>query len=168
MRTLKKITLVCLILLLLTPSMRSSASAKGNLLINGDFEEELENHMIPGWPALLINTKYDRDVFITHERASSGNKSIKIKKDIQRDAKGIRSLPVPVEEGKTYQGTAQVWIEAGEAHILLEYLDENGGRLKTYIGKAMKEEGWQYLSVEGKAPSRASTLAPLGYTSITR
>lgn len=140
-----------------------SMSHDDNLLVNGDFEEELLGGLIPGWPSPFGYTILGDDVATSQVRAYSGNRSLRVEAR-GNNSPGVRSQKIPAKPGKTYYADTMIWDEESvSGKLYLEFWNSNGKRTVFISDPAEKKKEWQHIWVDTIAPPDTTHVSILLY-----
>lgn len=154
-------------ILLLLPWLLSAAAASAQAsegILNAGFEQVDEN---TGLPADWMPWAAENQAAYTLATAHSGVASALITDTDAKVAQGLRSKPVPVTAGKTYEATCWVKIaslEMGGFALYLEYWS-GGQRIKDVASSCNEVGEWRLLKVSAPAPANAETATLLIYGS---
>jgi hypothetical protein len=152
-------------LLLLWLVSGAAASAQGSGAIpNASFEQVDEKTGVPvDWTPWVA----ENQAVYTLATAHSGVASALITDTDAKVAQGLRSRPVPVTAGQTYEATCWVKIAALEAGGFALYLEYWNGtqRVKDFSSSCNEVGEWRLLKVSAPAPANAETATVLIYGS---
>ncbi|WP_146250279.1 hypothetical protein [Paenibacillus flagellatus] len=97
-------------------------------------------------------------------RASEGTYSARLYDAKASRAFGLESDKLDVEAGTSYTAFADVWVETGEAELVLNFYDGSGRLLDNAVTKAVYQDGWQTAQVSRVAPDGAVRAAVMLYS----
>lgn len=157
------LSLLPLLLLVYLPLM-APAQAEPVSVLDGGFEQVQEKTGLPlGWtPWTTAN-----QCFYTLATAHSGVASAIVTDDSETMSQGLRSQPVAIEAGRTYEATAWVKISELKAGAFALYLEYWCGteRVKNVAVSATTVGEWQPLTISAPAPANATAATLLVYGS---
>lgn len=154
-------SVLSLLLLTYLPAM-APAHAEPLQVFNAGFEQVDEKTGLPlGWTSWTN----DNQCFYTLATAHSGVASAVVSDGSETASQGLRSRPVTVEPGKTYEASAWVQIadlKAGGFALYLEYWC-GAVRVSNVAVSCGQVGGWQPLVVSAPAPADATAATVLVY-----
>ncbi|KIL49859.1 PQQ-binding-like beta-propeller repeat protein [Jeotgalibacillus soli] len=125
-------------------------------LLNGDFEEVLQNNVIPGWDRVPVNPAAGTAVEIVEDPVFSGNHSLLIDDQSTSASIGLTSHYVTIEPGETYRMTSEVFVASKSVRGYIKFFDQNGREVGSATELANTEGQWRTLTIDGAAPETAT------------
>lgn len=134
-----------------------------NLLSNPGFEDVVEN-MPAQWD--LFSPDSAAHIRSSQGVVRSGEWSVELDDPSTSAALGLRSSPVEVIPGQTYEGSVFVYSDSGEPSVYLEFWEGdtrvwNEFRIHSFAGS------WQRVDLRGTAPEGATHATLLVYSSAS-
>lgn len=141
-----------------------STPAPVNLLANASFEEGTSPADAPGWSPLWSRTAVS--AFST-ERASDGERSLRLMRDETIVNGGLISASVPVEVGQTYEFSFDQYLVSGGPLSATVYFDDAEGNVvaQPYEMVRTTKESWGRGTANFEAPAGAVAARALLYVS---
>ena len=129
---------------------------------NFDFEEELNKEGIPGWTSLFENVTENVSFGVTSELAYSGENSMKITDQHDKETVFVISDPIEVEAEKTYTVETMLYLKDGMNTLVLRYYNEEGKQVNKdsdgvniiHVRSGFNE--WRKISATVEAPKDAT------------
>ncbi|MEN6645594.1 MAG: carbohydrate binding domain-containing protein [Armatimonadia bacterium] len=162
MNVAKYFSFATIVAALLLPVLGSAQDLE---IFNGSFEQLDAKTGLPlGWTPW--NPQRNLTAF-TLGAASSGVASALVTDDNATDSQGLRSRPVKIEGGKTYEASVRTKVENLQAGGFACYLEYWNGteRLLNSAASTSQVGDWTDLKVSAQAPAEATTATILIYGS---
>jgi hypothetical protein len=137
-------------------------AATTNLLSNGGFEDVVDG-MPREWR--LFGAASAPHIRSAEERVRNGDWSVRIADPDTAATVGLRSAPVAVAAGTTYDAAVHVFTERGEASVYLEFWNASGLRIWSQFRTTSLAGSWQYVDLRGTAPEGTVEATVLIYSS---
>ncbi|WP_243298494.1 carbohydrate binding domain-containing protein [Bacillus litorisediminis] len=98
-------------------------------IVNGGFEESVENGEIPGWSSLFGEFSANVSFQTSTERSFSGHYSLKVADTSQSETVFAQSDLIPVTAGTEYTASAKLFLDDGSVSFFLRYYDDSGNQV---------------------------------------
>ena len=146
---MKKIIAVLLTLTMLLSLVSFNVSAKDEVVFSDDFEGGMSNWSFNSSKCNAENSK------ITSDKVKEGKNAVYVK-DADNGTYGFKSVQIPVEAGKTYTASADLYnVEGVGGKIFLSFVDKDGKRLSSKSCSNLQAGSWGVGTVQAVADSGA-------------
>lgn len=122
---------------------------------NSSFEQPEVDGKIPGWTSVFAPqpTNYYE---ISNEKSNTGNKSLKVVDTSRNAGVALFSDKVNVLPNEEYTGKVNMFIESGQATLLMRYFDENNSQVAESLSHVSAGvNNWEEVQIKSKAPANA-------------
>lgn len=164
------------------PANATTASlllSQGSANIGNAYFDDADLALVPPPPVLPFNNGFEEAVDgkptgwrtlagayqTSTEQAYEGARSVKLFDPSAASGTGVRTVPIPVVRGETYQASVYSFNETGSSHLYLEFWDANNVRIDHVIGTNNGLNGWNAINLQRVAPAAAVYATLLVYQS---
>ncbi|MBP1948408.1 FIMAH domain-containing protein [Virgibacillus litoralis] len=147
--------------------LAEKSSAVALDLENASFEEQSSEENIPGWDKYPSSPRDGTSISLTDEKASDGQKSVKITDEKSDASVGLYSQAVEIEPSKVYTIEGKAYINSGSISLYMKYYDSAGKEVGSHrSGYDTPTNKWLDIKAEGKAPADAVSAKVFLYAGL--